>query len=76
MNIFIVPHSHTDPGWLETLESYYKNQVKDIFMNVLQELKSDSTKRFTWAETVFLKMFYDDLLPADRLVLQRLVSEG
>ena len=61
INIFIVPHSHTDPGWLETLENYYSTQVRDILYNVLNELKADSKKKFSWAEICFLKMFYEEL---------------
>ena len=76
INFFIVPHSHTDPGWLETLELYYKNQVRDILYNILTELQADKAKRFVWAETVFLKMFYDDLSFKDKELLRRVIDSG
>lgn len=60
INIFFVPHSHTDPGWIETLEAYYTNQVKDILHNVVKELINDEDRKFTWGETCFLKMYYDE----------------
>eukprot|EP00347_Sterkiella_histriomuscorum_P022331 403330858 len=76
INIFIVPHSHTDPGWLETMEQYYNTQVRDILYNVLVELKSDPKKKFTWAEVCYLKMFYDEIKPIDRENLKILIENG
>lgn len=61
IRIFIVPHSHTDPGWIVTFEEYYRNDVFDILNNVFTELKMDSKKKFAWAETSYLRMFYEDL---------------
>jgi len=39
--LLIVPHAHTDPGWLETMETYYDKEVRDILSNVLIEVASD-----------------------------------
>ena len=52
--MYIVPHTHLDPGWLETMETYYDKEVRDIISNILIEMVGDPAKRFTWAEIVFL----------------------
>ena len=61
INIFIIPHSHTDPGWLETLEVYYEHQVHEILQNIFYELRASRTKKFAWAEICYLRRFYDEL---------------
>ena len=66
INLFIVPHTHTDPGWLETMETYYDKEVRDILSNVLIEIASDSQKRFTWAESVFLERYFNERHPNDK----------
>ncbi|CDW87606.1 alpha-mannosidase 2 [Stylonychia lemnae] len=76
VNLLIVPHSHTDPGWLETLEIYYRNQVKEILHNIVVELQSDAMKKFTWAEVCFLKMYYDEITVKQRKELYNLIMSG
>ena len=61
----MVAHSHLDPGWLLTIDEYYKSQVRQILINVIDELsgkESDSfnQRKFTWCETIFLRMFWED----------------
>ena len=54
INLFLVPHTHLDPGWIETFEDYYKLKVKAILTNVINELWVQRHKSFTWCETSFL----------------------
>tara|TARA_B110000285_G_C14912658_1_gene508695 strand:+ start:373 stop:540 length:168 start_codon:yes stop_codon:yes gene_type:complete len=35
IKIYLVPHTHLDPGWQETMEVYYQKRVKIILMNVI-----------------------------------------
>ena len=70
-----MPHSHTDPGWIETLEHYYNTQVRDILNNVVAELTIDDRKRFVWAETCYLKAYMDEN-PDKRDAVVRLVESG
>ena len=52
----VIPHTHCDPGWLETEEVYYRKYVQMILRGVLEALEDDPTgaRRFAWAETSFL----------------------
>lgn len=74
MNIFIIPHSHTDPGWLETYEDYYTLQVREILTNIVNELKMDRSKTFAWAETCFLRRFYEELSEMDQEIVYYLLE--
>ena len=38
INIYLIPHSHLDPGWIETFEDYYKQKVRSILTNIINEL--------------------------------------
>ena len=49
INVHLVPHSHDDAGWKETLDEYYNRgflQVKMIYDTVFEALKNDSKRRF------------------------------
>jgi hypothetical protein len=60
INMFLVPHTHLDPGWIETFEDYYIKKVKLILINVVQQLMKHDHKRFTWCETSFMHRFLID----------------
>ena len=50
LNIFVVPHSHCDVGWLETIDGYYDTAVKQILDTAVAALMKDPSRRFIWVE--------------------------
>lgn len=50
LELFIVPHSHCDPGWLEPIEYYYSEHVKHILRNIVTLLDEGPDRRFVWSE--------------------------
>ena len=63
LNLFLLPHSHLDPGWIMTFEEYYTQKVRKILENVITDLWEDKfniSKKFTWCETSFLQRFWTD----------------
>ncbi|EDQ91378.1 uncharacterized protein MONBRDRAFT_36279 [Monosiga brevicollis MX1] len=66
-----------DVGWLETMDSYYDLNVSHIIPGVLDELDKDPTKRFSWAEVVYLKLWIEqDATSAQLATLKRLIAKG
>jgi hypothetical protein len=38
--VYVVPHSHTDPGWWRTMEDYYAVWTKGIITSVIDGLSA------------------------------------
>ena len=36
LDVFIVPHSHMDAGWLKTIDEYYELGVQRIFDSMFE----------------------------------------
>ena len=70
--VHVFPHSHTDLGWLNTLQEnysgktegkrqmYYKGSVQKMLTSVVENLEKDPKKTFTYAEMKFFKMWWKD----------------
>jgi len=57
---YIIPHTHVDPGWLDTYDEYYDQKVKKIISNVVQYLTKHPNMKFTWCETCYLARWWAD----------------
>uniref|UniRef100_A0A1Q3FDG5 Alpha-mannosidase n=1 Tax=Culex tarsalis TaxID=7177 RepID=A0A1Q3FDG5_CULTA len=76
LKVFVVPHSHNDPGWIHTFEEYYERQTKQIFANMLRHLEENAGMRFIWAEISYFARWYDNLVPQQKDVVKKLVRNG
>ena len=57
--MYVVPHSHCDPGWIEPIDYYYDNKVKNILPNVVNLLDGYPHRKFAWSETSFFSKWYE-----------------
>jgi hypothetical protein len=75
LNVYVVPHSHNDVGWLETTQVYFDKCVRIILDSVVGILHNQQDKKFIWVETKFFEMWWNSTTAEKRdmfrTILQR-----
>ncbi|XP_078056084.1 alpha-mannosidase 2x isoform X2 [Mustelus asterias] len=76
LQVYVVPHSHNDPGWVKTFDKYYQDQTQHILNNMLLKLQEDPKRRFIWAEISFFSKWWDNIDNQKRSAVRRLAANG
>ncbi|CAL0321770.1 unnamed protein product [Lupinus luteus] len=76
LKVFVVPHSHNDPGWKLTVEEYYDRQSRHILDTIVQTLQKDPRRKFIWEEMSYLERWWRDAPDEMKESLIRLVKNG
>ena len=75
--MFVVAHSHNDPGWIKTFDKYFRDQTKNILDNAVNKLSENPDLRFIWAETSFLSAWWETVKdPQMKVKMKNLVQSG
>ncbi|CEF69500.1 Alpha-mannosidase 2x [Strongyloides ratti] len=75
LKVFVVPHSHQDPGWLRTFENYFDEQVDYILSAITDFITKNSDMRFIYAEMSFLEKYWDKKNSTEREKIKQLVKD-
>ncbi|ESO95060.1 hypothetical protein LOTGIDRAFT_188902 [Lottia gigantea] len=76
LKVFLIPHSHTDPGWLKTFLDYYRQQTKLIFENMVPKLEEDGRRKFMYAEMSFFSLWWDEIDDSKKARVKKLIQKG
>ncbi|XP_036742744.2 alpha-mannosidase 2 isoform X1 [Manis pentadactyla] len=76
LQVFVVPHSHNDPGWLKTFNDYFREKTQYIFNNMVVKLKEDPRRKFMWSEISYLSKWWDTIDTQKKDAVKSLLENG
>ena len=74
--IFLVPHTHDDVGWLYTPAGYFNRSVSHILDSVTADLSANPSHRFIWSEIKWIEMWWPHQNETTKRQFKRLVANG
>ncbi|XP_055421855.1 alpha-mannosidase 2 [Bubalus kerabau] len=76
LQVFVVPHSHNDPGWLKTFDDYFREKTQYIFNNMVVKLKEDPRRKFIWSEISYLSKWWEAIDVQKKDAVKSLLENG
>lgn len=74
LKVYVIPHSHCDPGWIKTFDEYFQRQTKQIITTVIQSLAKDERRKFIWAEISYFEWWWNEQDEETRKLTRRLLE--
>jgi hypothetical protein len=76
LKIFVLPHSHCDPGWIKTFDEYFQQQTKNILTSVVTALSRNPLRKFIWAEISYFEWWWQEQSEEIRDTTRGLLKSG
>ncbi|XP_055353589.1 alpha-mannosidase 2x-like [Paramacrobiotus metropolitanus] len=76
LKVFLVPFSHADPGWLQTVDGYMEGSTKHTLNLMVEHLTLWKDRTFIWAEISFFEMWWNTINETIKEQVRTLVEEG
>lgn len=76
LHVVVMPHSHNDPGWLQTFEGYFGIYTKNILNTAVDKLPNLPEMSFLWTEISFLALWFESASEKQKETFKNLVKEG
>eukprot|EP01129_Flabellula_baltica_P001760 TRINITY_DN1167_c0_g4_i1.p1 TRINITY_DN1167_c0_g4~~TRINITY_DN1167_c0_g4_i1.p1 ORF type:complete len:1103 (+),score=202.57 TRINITY_DN1167_c0_g4_i1:94-3309(+) len=76
LNVYMVMHSHVDPGWIKTFEDYYQTLTKGIISNTLNLVKENQGAKFVFAEMSYFHRWWSEQDEKKKMEVRELLQQG
>ena len=74
LKVWVIPHSHNDPGWIKTVDEYFNRQTRGILDGMVRALDQDPARTFVWAEISYFSMWWGTIDESTKTIVHRLLK--